>query len=345
VRRLNSRVAGSRFSGLGSAPIIPTYQEENMQTGHRIAGLFSIGLLGAGAAYGQDYPVKPVRIITLAAGGGSDFTSRQISQGIAGPLGQPVVIDNRTGVQASEAVSKSAPDGYTLLVSGASIWIFPLLQRAPYDVGDLGPITLISREPNILTVHPSLPVKTVKELIALAKSRPGELNYGAGVVGGPQHLAGELFKSLAGVDIVRIAYKGTAPSLTAQVGGEVQLTFVDAGAVMPHVRSGRLRALAVSSPEPSALAPGLPTVAASGVPGYELVGMTVIMAPAKTPVPIVTRLNQEIVRFLSQPDVKERFLKNGAEIVATSVEQFGAIMKSDIARMSKVIKEAGIKVE
>ena len=318
-----------------------------MRSGHFVTGALPLVLLGlgAGAACSQDFPSKPIRIITLAAGGGSDFTSRQISQGISGALGQPIVIDNRTGVQASEAVSKAAPDGYTLLVSGASIWIFPMLQKAPYDVNDLGPVALISREPNILTVHPSLPVKSVRELIDLAKARPGQLNYGAGVVGGPQHLAGELFKSLAGVDIVRIAYKGTAPSLAAEVGGEVQLTFVDAGAVMPHVKSGRLRALAVSSPEPSALAPGLPTVAASGVPGYELVGMTVIMAPAKTPAPVVTRLNQEIVRFLSQPDVKDRFLKNGAEVVATSVDQFAAIMRSDIARMSKVIKDAGIRVE
>ena len=312
-----------------------------------VVGIFSFGVLGlaAGVVSGQDYPSKPIRIITLAAGGGSDFTARQISQGISGPLGQSVIVDNRTAVLASEAVSKAAPDGYTLLVGGASIWIFPLLQKAPYDVNDLSPISLISREVNILTVHPSLPVKSVKELIAMAKARPGQLNYAAGVIGGPQHLSAELFKALAGVDIVRVSYKGTAPALAAQMGGEVQLSFADVGAVMPHVKAGRLRALAVSSAEPSALAPQLPTVAASGVPGYELVGMTVIMAPARTPAPIITRLNQEVVRAVNQPDVKDRILKMGAEIVATSSERLASIIKSDVARMGKVIKDAGIKVE
>jgi tripartite-type tricarboxylate transporter receptor subunit TctC len=221
----------------------------------------------------------------------------------------------------------------------------PLLQKAPYNVNDLTPISLISREANVLTVHPSVPVKSVQELVALAKAKPGQLNYGAGVVGGPQHLASELFKSLAGIDIVRVSYKGTAPALAAQIAGEVQMSFADAGAVMPHVKGGKLRALAVSSPEPSALAPGLPTVAASGVPGYEIVGMTVIMAPAKTPANIITRLNQEVVRVLNQAEVKDRFLKGGSEVVATSAEQLAAIMKADIGRMSKVIKDAGIKVE
>ena len=268
---------------------------------------FSIGLmvLEADAASAQGYPGKPIRIITGGIGGGADLITRQISQGIAGPLGQPVVTDNRPSVQATQAVSQASPDGYTVLVSGASVWTLPLSQKAPYDVNDLAPISQITREPAILTVHPSLPAKSVKELIALAKARPGELNYAMGSVGSPTHLAAELFKSLTGVDIVRVAYTGGGPAIAALMRGEVQLSFCDSGPSRPHMKSGRLRTLAVTGAEPSALAPGLPTVAASGVPGYELVGMTAIMAPARTPAPIINRLNQEVVRFLNQPGVKE----------------------------------------
>jgi tripartite-type tricarboxylate transporter receptor subunit TctC len=308
--------------------------------------LLSVGLMapGAGVVSGQDYPNKPIRIVTGLAGGGGDSVARIIAQGISGPLGQSVIVDNRTTIQASEAASKAPPDGYTLLVIGSSVWIFPLLQKAPYEVSDFSPISLISREINVVSVHPSVPVKSIKELIALAKARPGALNYGAGVIGGPQHLAAELFKSMAGVDIVRISYKGNAQSITGLISGEVQLMITDVGLLAPHVKMGRLRALAVTSLEPSALAPGLPTVAASGLPGYEAVGMTVMMAPANTPSAIINRLNQEIVRFLNRSDVKERFLNDGEEVVANSPEQFAAIIKSDMARISKVIKDAGIKV-
>ena len=307
----------------------------------------SLGLmvLSTGVVSAQGYPAKPIRIITGGIGGGADLIARQISQGIAGPLGQPVVIDNRPSVQATQVVSQAPPDGYTLLVSGASVWTLPLLQKAPYDVNDLGPISQITREPAILTVHPSLPAKTVKELIALAKARPGELNYGMGSVGSPTHLAAELFKSLTGVDIVRVAFTGGGPAIAALMRGEVQLSFYDSGPSMPHVKSGRLRALAVTSAEPSVLAPGLPTVSASGVPGYEMVGMTAIMAPARTPAPIINRLNQEVVRYLNQPGAKETFLKYGAEVAANSVDEFAAVIKSDTARMAKLIREAGIKLE
>ena len=308
--------------------------------------IVSVGvmILAAGAVSAQDYPSKPIRIITSGVGGNSDFDTRQIAQGISGPLGQPVIVDNRTTFLAAEAVSKAPPDGYTLHVAGGTLWIAPLLQKTPYEVSDFSPISLIETQANIVIVHPSLPVKSIKELIALAKARPGELNYGSGATGGSTHLGVELFKSMAGVNVVRVAYKGSGPVIPALIGGEVQLTIQDVGSVVPHMKSGKVRALAVTSAEPSALVPGMPTVAASGLPGFEAIGLSGIFAPTKTPAAIINRLNQEIVRFLNRADVRERFLGFGEEVVASSPEQFAATIKSDVAKWSKLIKDAGIKV-
>jgi len=310
--------------------------------------MFSLGLmvLSGGVVCGQDYPHKPIRIITNAAGGGSDFIARLIAQGISGPLGQPVIVDNRSGgLIQSEIVSRAPPDGYTLLVAGGSILILPLLQKTPYDpMKDFSPITLATKEPAVLAVYPSVAAKSVKELIALAKGKPGELNYGSGGTGATNHLAAELFRAMAGVNIVHIAYKGSAPLLSALIGGEVQLAFPSAPSVAPHVKSGRLRALAVTSAEPSALAPGLPTVAASGVPGYESASLTLLFAPAKTPDAIINRLNQEMVRFLKTPEAKAQLLISGAETVGSSPQQLADTMKAEMDRMGKVIKDAGIKL-
>ena len=302
-------------------------------------------VLVAGAASGQDYPNKPIRMITDSAGGGSDYVARIVAQGISGPLGQQVIIDNRPTIIGAEAVSKAAPDGYTLLVNGRGFWILTLLQKAPYEVSDFAPISIMVREVLALAVHPSVPVKSVKELIAMAKARPGELNYSSGATGGTQHIGAELLKSLAGVNMVRVAYKGAAPAITALLSGEVQLTVGDAGLLAPHGKSGRLRILAATSAEPTVLAPGLPTVAASGVPGYEMVSMTCIFAPAKTPAAILNRVNQEVVRFLNRPEVKEKFLSGGAEVVGSSSEQFAATFKSELATWSKIIRDTGIKVD
>ena len=317
-----------------------------MLTARRSAWMPSIAvmLLCAGMVSGQDYPNKPIRIITGGAGGGSDFAARLVAQGITGPLGQPVIVDNRATLPAIDAAAKAPPDGYTLYVGGASLWIFPLLNKVTYDVvRDFSPIALLVREVNVVAVNPSVAAKSVKELIALAKAKPGALNYAMNIAGGPAHLGAELFKSLAGVNIVGVAYKSNAAGVTAVIGGEVQLLISDASELMPHVKSGRLRALAVTSAEPSAMAPGLPTVAASGLPGYESSGMTEIMAPAKTPGPIINRLNQEIARHLNTAEIKERFFSAGAEVVASSPEQLAAIIKSDIAKWGKLIKDAGIK--
>jgi tripartite-type tricarboxylate transporter receptor subunit TctC len=313
-----------------------------------VAWMFSIGMmvLGAGIVFGQKYPNKPIRIVASAAGGSGDFAARLIAQGLSGALSQQVVVDNRGGVIPGEIVSKAPPDGYTLLIDAASFWIGPLLQETPYDpVKDFAPVTLTDSAPNVLVVNPSLPVKSVKELIALAKARPGELNYGSSSTGSTPHLAAELFNMMAGVKIVRVPFKGSGPAVISLLGGQVQLMFATAGSVAPHVKSGRLRALAVASLQPSALAPGLPTIAASGVPGYEAVAFEGMFAPAKTPVAIIDRLNQEIVRVLNRAEVKERFFNAGVETVGSTPEEFAAAIKSNVAKWGKLIKDAGIRDE
>mgnify|MGYP001573080357 CR=1 FL=1 len=227
------------------------------------------------------------------------------------------------------------------------VWRGPLLQKMPFDpVKDFSPITLTSRSPNILVVHPSLPAKSVKELIALAKARPGELNYGAGAIGASTHMASELFKLMAGVNIVHVPYKSSGQALTALLGGQLQLMFATTGGVTPHIDSGRLRALAVSTSQPSALAPGLPTIAAAGnLPGYESASTAGVFAPAGTPQTIVNQLNEEIKRVLNRPDVRERFFNQGVEVMGTSPEQTAAFVKSDMATIGKLIKDTGIRAD
>ena len=305
----------------------------------------AVSVLGADAVSAQNYPNKPIRFVTGAPGGGGDFVARLMAQGLTGPLGQPVIVDNRGNIPG-EIVAQALPDGYTLLVDSSSFLIGPLLQKMPYDaVKDFSPISWVVMSLNILVVHPSVPANSVKELIALAKAKPGQLNYGSGGAGSSTHLAAELFKSMAGIDIVRIPYKGAGPAMTALIAGEVQMVLGSAGSVTPLMKSGKLKALAVTSAQPSALFPGLPTMAATGVPGYESVAIHGIFAPVKTPASIIRILNEEVVRVVNTADVKEKFFKAGLETVGSSPEQFAAAIKSDLARMSKVIKEAGIKAD
>ena len=304
-----------------------------------------LAIASASIAHSQDYPSKAVRIIGPAPGGGGDFLARLVAQGISSPLGQPVIVENRpSGLLATEAVSRASPDGYTLLLTGSSFWIIPLLQNAPYKDADFAPLSLLAREVNVLAVHPSLPVKSVGQLIALAKARPGALNFSASTVGSPGHLAGELFKSMAGVNMVGVPYKGTALGIASLLSGEVQLVIADSGLIVPHAKSGKVRALAVTTAQPSPLVPGLPTVAASGLAGFEWIAATGMWAPAKTPIPILNRLNQEIVRLLSRTDVKDRLFNVGVESVGTSSEEFYTLIQTDMARVGKVVKDAGIKV-
>ena len=299
-----------------------------------------------GTVCGQDYPNKPIRIVTAAAGGGSDFTARQLAQGISGPLGQPVIVDNRPqGFIAVDVVSKAPSDGYTLTIQGASLWLSPLLRKVPYDVADFSPISLVVREVFVVAVNPSVPANSVKDLIALAKAKPGGLNHAVTGLGGTSHLAAELFKSLAGVNMVLVSYKGSAAATTALISGEVQMWIADAGLAMPQARSGKVRALAVTAAEPSALTPGLLTVAASGLPGYEMVTMTGLFAPARTARSIISRLNQEVVRATSRAEVKERFLNAGFETFSNSPEQFAATIRSEMTKFGAVIRDAGIKAD
>ena len=311
--------------------------------------MVGVMLLAAGSASAQNYPVKPIRIVTAATGGSGDILARLIGHGLSVNIGQQVLVDNRGGLGdiAAEVVAKAPPDGYTLLIYASIIWLAPYLRdNVAWDpLRDYAPITLATASPNILLVHPSVAANSVQELIALAKAKPGQLNYATGGSGSSNHLAMELFKSMTGVNIVRIPYKGSGPAVNALVAGEVQVLFATPASVTAQMKSGRLRALAVTSPQPSKLFPGLPTVAASGLPGYDSQSIFGIWVPAKTPAPIVSRLNQEIIRVLNEQDVKEKLFTSGVETVGSSPEQFLAVMKSEMTRMGKVIKDAGIHEE
>lgn len=300
----------------------------------------------AAFATAQEYPSKTVRIVASEAGGSGDFIARLVAQGLTSAFGQQVVVENRGGgVIAGDVVAKSAPDGYTLLLYGNTLWLLPLMRKhVPYDPHrDFVPVTLAGRAVNVLVVHPSLPVKSVKDLIALARARPGELNFSTAAPGTANHLAGELFNSMAKVNIVRVSYRGSASALTAVMSGEVQLMFASAAPVRPHIQAGRVRPLGVTTATRSATYPEVPTIAEAGLPGFEAVSMHGIFAPARTPDAIVARLNQEIVRVLQRPESRDRFAGIGAEPIGSTPGELTAGIKAEIARMGKVIREAGIE--
>jgi tripartite-type tricarboxylate transporter receptor subunit TctC len=309
-----------------------------------IVGMFVI----AGSLYAQTFPSKPIRLLAAEPGGGADIVGRLVAPGLSSNMGQQIVIDNRpAGVIPGQIVAKAPPDGYTLLVSSGILWLMAFMRDSmPFDpVKDFAPITVTNRAPNILVVHPTLPANSVKDLIALAKAKQGQLNYASGATGSSSQIAAELFKSMTGTSMVRIPYKGNGPAMTALLAGDVNLMFPSAAAVAPHMKSGKVRVLAVTSLEPSALFPGLPTVAASGLPGYESATVTGIWAPAHTPAAVINKLNAEIVRVLNTAQVKERFMSAGSEIVGNTPSQFAAFIKHDMATTGKVIKDAGIREE
>jgi len=255
------------------------------------------------AAQPQAYPVKPVRIVVSEAGGAGDFVARILSQGYAASMGQQVVVDNRGGgVIAGDVVARSAPDGYTLLLYGNTLWLLPMMRKqVPYDPHrDFLPVSLLTRAPAILLVHPSLPVKSVKELIALARARPGQLNYASAALGTSNHLAAEFFKHMAKVNIVRVAFRGAASAFTSVMSGQVDVMFMLGAGILPMLQSGRVRALAITSQQPSPLFPNLPTVASAGLPGYEVYSLFGLFTPAGAPSTIVSRLNQETVTGTSR---------------------------------------------
>ena len=314
------------------------------QVGMLLAGL---GAVMTHAACAQDYPNKIIHIITNTAGGGSDLVSRQIAAGLKDSMGQVVVVDNRgSGVIPGEALVKAAPDGYTFLIAGANTWVVELFQDTPYlTKRDMTPISMISRNVNIVAVNPAVPANSIKEFIALAKAQPGKLNASFAAIGGSGHLATELFKSMAGIKLENVPYKTTVMSVTGVLNGEAQMTMADAALAIPHIKAGKLKGLAVTSLDPSALVPGMPSVSQSGVPGYEAIGVTVALAPARTPAPIVNKLSQEIARFVKTPEVRERFLGMGEEVVGGTPEQLGAKIDDDMTKIGKLVKDLGLRTQ
>jgi tripartite-type tricarboxylate transporter receptor subunit TctC len=302
-------------------------------------------VLSAGMAAGQAYPTRPVRIITAPPGGGNDFVARVIAQGLTASLGQQIVVDNRPATVMGELLAKASADGYTLLVGGTALWLAPFLQdNVAYDpVRDFSPISFVARSVNILVVHPSVAANTTADLINLAKAKPGQLNYATGANGASNHLAAELFKYMAGINIVRIPYKGSGPAVNDLLAGQTHMMFPTTASGLPHVRAGRLRALGVASLQRSALAPGLPTVAETGLPGFESVVMYTIFAPAKTPAPVIKRLHSELAPALKSPAASERLFNVGVEVVASTPGELASVVKSEMARMGKIIKETRLR--
>jgi tripartite-type tricarboxylate transporter receptor subunit TctC len=299
-----------------------------------------------------DYPEKPVRMIVPAApGGGADFVARAIASSLGVNLGQPVIIENRAGASGTigaELTAKAAPDGYTLLMAqSTSVTIAPhIYKKLNYDtLTDFAPVTLAALAPNILVVHPSVPANSVKELIALARAKPGALNFGSSGSGAPSHLAGEIFNSMAGVDMVHVPYKGAGLAVTALLGGTIQVMFAPMVAVMTQVKANRLRALGVTSTKPSQTAPDLPTIADSGLTGYEISSWFGIFAPARTPQAIVERLFQETAKVLKQAEIKERFAQEGAEPVGNTPKEFNAYVRAEYVKYAKVVKDTGVTPE
>src|SRR5688572_14781751 len=320
--------------------------------------LFGACLPGIGAAFAQapgtaqHYPVKPVRVIVaFSAGGTTDILARAHGQGLTRAMGQQFVIDNRPGAGGTigtDMVAKSPPDGYTLLIgSTSSIAVnVSLYARLPYDpVRDLIPIMQVATGAFVIAVHPSLPVKNVRDLIALAKSRPGQLNFGSSGNGTSLHLAPELLKSMANIDMTHVPYKGASAAIPDLVAGQLQLMFSDMPPFAPHVAAGRLRAIAVTTSKRSSVLPDLPTVAESGVPGYEATSWYGYLAPARTPRRIIDQLVAELTRIIQSPEMKERYNSLGIETYTGTPEQFGAYIQSETAKWAEVVKKSGTKLE
>jgi tripartite-type tricarboxylate transporter receptor subunit TctC len=314
-----------------------------------ITTLFAVS---AGTALADEYPSKPIRLVVpFAAAGTTDFLARAIAQKLGSNLGTSVVVDNRPGAGGnigSDIVAKSEPDGYTLLLGtvGTHAINASLYKKMPYDtVKDFAPVTLVASVPNMVVVHPSVPAKSIKELIALAKAKPGSLSFGSSGSGSSIHLSGELFKSMAGVDMLHVPYKGSGPAVSDLIGGQINMMFDNMPSSLPHVKAGRLRAIAVTSGKRSPAMPDLPTVAEAGVPGYESVAWFGVLAPAGTPPALVKKLNAEIVKVLKSPDVAQRLASQGAEPVFNTPEEFSALIKTEMVKWAKVIKASGAQVD
>ena len=313
--------------------------------------LFALALLGISTlANSQAWPSKPIRyIVPFPPGAFNDTLGRTLSAELSKTLGQPMVVDNRPGgnsIIGTEAAAKSPPDGYTLFGAALPFSVIQSLYKTSFDVTrDFAPITLAGISANLLVAHPAFPANSVKELIEYARKNPGRINYGTSGNGTSVHLSMELFKSMTKTYMLHIPYKGSAPVVTDLLAGQIDLMFDNTPNVIGHVRAGKMKALAVSTAQRSALAPDVPTVAEAGVPGYELAVWFGVLAPAGTPKDIINRLNAEIVKALNSADIKDRFAKQGVEVKTSTPEQFAEFLKSEVARWAKVVQEAGIKAD
>ena len=318
----------------------------------RLVAVVALALASMQPAHAQSYPDKPIRIvIPFPAGGGPDLVARLIAPKLTEALGQPIVFDYRVGANGTignEFVARSAPDGYTLLMGAAgALTVAPhVYAKVQFDTfKDFEPIALVGTSPYIVALHPSVPASSVAELTAYAKANPGKLNYGSSGTGGLPHLAGELYERLAGVKLVHVPYKGIAPAITDLVGGQVQLLFGDVGLVLPHVKAGTLKAIAVTSKQRATPLPDVPTMIEAGVPGYQMGTWWGLLAPAGTPRPIVARLNAEVRKALSLPEIQNAFKARSLEYELTTPEQFAARIRDEYDTWGRIVKEANIKSE
>ena len=316
----------------------------------RITLLVALALASA-AVSAQNYPTRTVRIVVpYAPGGNTDFTARVIAGKLTEIFGQQVVVENRAGGATnigSDLVAKAAPDGYTILMGGAANAInMSLYQKLPYDtLRDFAPVSLCVKGANVLAVHPSVPVKNIKELIALAKTTPGKLNYASSGLGSSNQMAGELFKMMAGVNIVHVPYKGNAPALTDTIGGQVEMIFSGVPLLVPHIQGGRIRAIGIGSLKRFPALPQVPTIDEAGLKGYEATTWFGMLAPIKTPKEIVARLNVEVGKILASAEVSEKFINEGVEPMGGSTDFFTAFIRDEIAKYAKVVKAANLKGE
>lgn len=317
-----------------------------------LTAMHAIGLSPeAQAQPAAGYPSKSLRfVVPVGPGGSVDLAARTVGQRLSERLGRQVVIDNRPGasqVIGAEIVARSPPDGYTLMMVATAFTVSPSMSaRLPYDpLRDFAPVSFVSYAPNVLVVHPSLPARNVRELIAIAKARPGQIAYASSGVGGSPHLAAELFRMVAGIDIIHVPYKGTGQSLSDLLAGQVQMSFGSVLALLPQLKAGKIRPLAVTSRARAPSLPDVPTMAESGWPGVEITAWNGVVVPAGTPSAITGRLNEEIVSILAMPDVRERLLADGAEAKGSTREEFGDYLRNEIAKWTRVVKQAGIRAE
>jgi tripartite-type tricarboxylate transporter receptor subunit TctC len=305
-------------------------------------------LVSAGVAVAQTYPTKPLRVIVPSqAGGGADVIARIMGQKLVESWGQQIVVDNRIGAVGAEIAAKAVPDGYTIMFTTSALAVREsLYAKLPYNtLRDFQPVTQVLSQSNVLVTHPGLAVKTVKDLIALAKAKPGYLNFASGGNGTSNHLAGALFQLLAGIDVVHVPYKGVPAALTDVVAGRIHYTMGSPVSTLPHVKEGRLRLLAVTTPRRSPGLPDVPTIAEAGLPGYEFTGWMGFLVPIKVARPVVDALHRETVRIVQLPDVRQKFQIDASEPVGSTPEEFTAHLRAELARWTKVVKAANIKAD